>query len=85
MSIIGNLNKNGDYVSKHVDKEDVVTTLFHVGDPSNGDETKYYTGLTSKSFGHLAKEISCQHRRLTIGHFDKILHCGESWSSIRVA
>ena len=58
MSIIGNLNENCDYVSKHMDKEDVVTALFHVGDPLNGGETKYYTGLTSKLF---AKQISCQH------------------------
>ena len=71
ISIIGNLNKNGDYVSKHMDKDNFVTTLFHVGDPSNGGETKYFTGLTSKSFG-----------RSTIGNFDKILHCGESWSGI---
>ena len=82
MSIIGYLNKNGDYVSKHMDKDDFVPSLFHVGDPSNGGETKYYTGLTSESFEHLAIEISCQHERLTIGCCDKILHCGESWSGI---
>ena len=83
MGIIGNLKKNGDYVSKHMDKEDLITASFHVGDPSNRGETKYYSGLTSKSFGHLAKEISCEHEQLTIGCFDKILHCGESWSGIR--
>ena len=66
-----------------MDKEDLVTALFYVGDPSNGGETKYYTVLTSKSFGHLEKEISYQHGRLNIGCFDKILHCGESWSGIR--
>ena len=82
MSIIGNLNENGDYVSKHMDKEDLVTTLFHVGDPSNGGKTKYYTALTSISFGQLAKEISCQHGQFTLGSFDKILHCGESWRGI---
>ena len=65
-----------------MDEEDLVTSLFHVVDPSNGGETKYYTGLTSNSFGHLPKEISCEHGWLTIGWFDKILHCGESWSSI---
>ena len=54
MGIIGNLKENGDYVSKHVDKEDIVTALFHVGNPSKGSETKYYAGLTSKSFGNLA-------------------------------
>ena len=58
--------------------EDLVTALFYIGNPSNGGETKYYVGLTSKSFGHLAKEISCQHGRLTIGRFDTILHYGES-------
>ena len=77
MGIIGNLNENGDYTSKHMDKEDLVTVFFYVSDPSNGGETKYYAGLTSKSFGHLAKEISCDHGRLTVGCFDEILHCGE--------
>ena len=33
MGIIGNFNKNGKYVSKHMDKEDLVIALFHVGDP----------------------------------------------------
>ena len=83
MSIIGNLNEKGDYVSKYMDKEDFVTALFHVGDPLNGGEAKYYTRLTSKSFGHRAKEISCQHGRLTIGRFNKIFNCGESWNGIR--
>ena len=44
----------------------IVSALFYVGGPSNGGETKYDTGFTSKSFGHLAKEISCQHGQLTI-------------------
>ena len=78
ISIIGNLNKNGDYVSKHVEKDDFITALLHVGDPSNGGETKYYTCLTNKSFGHLAKEISYEYGRLSVGCHDKILHCGES-------
>ena len=82
MIIIGNLNENGAFVSKHMDKDDFVTALFHVGDPSNGGETKYYTGLTSKSFVHIAKIISCEHGQLTIGCFDKILYYGELWSGI---
>ena len=44
MVIIGNLNENGHFVSKYMDKEDLITALFHVGDPSNGGETKSYTG-----------------------------------------
>ena len=71
MGIISNLNENVDHVSKHMDKEDFVTALFHVGDPSNGGDTKYHTGLISKSFEHLAKEILYDHGQLTIGRFDK--------------
>ena len=70
MGIISNLNENVDHVSKHMDKEDFVTTLFHVGDSSNGSDTKYYTGLISKSFERLPKEILCDHGQLTIGRFD---------------
>ena len=80
--MIGNLIENGDYVFEHMDKEDYVTSLYHVSDPSNGGETKYYTGLTSKSFGYLPKQIWCEYRRLTIRWFDKIFHCGESWGGI---
>ena len=47
MGIIGNLNESGDYVSKHMDKKDLITALFHVGDPSNGGETNYYNSLTN--------------------------------------
>ena len=36
-----------------------------------------------ETIAHLAKEILCQHGRLTIGRFDKILHCGESWNGCR--
>ena len=68
-----------------MNKEDVVTALFHVGDPSNGGETKYNTGSTTKSFGHLAKVISCQHVQLTIGRFDKILHYGNHGVAFVVA
>ena len=82
MGIIGNLNENGDYVSKHINEGNIVIALFHVGDPSNGSETEYYPGLTNKSFGYLAKETSCQYGQLTIGCFDKILHSGASWSGI---
>ena len=83
MNIIGDLKENEAYLSKHMDKENFETALFYVGDLSNGGDSKYYTGLTNKSFGHLTRDISCQHGRSTIGQCDKTLHCGESWSGIR--
>ena len=79
MGIIGNLNSENNEVSKHVDKEDYITVLFHIGFPTKGGETNYYSGLTSKNFGKLEQQIKCEHGRITIGRFDKIVHSAESW------
>ena len=51
MAVIGNLSTNGHLVSKHIDKDDFITVLFHVGQPLYGDRTSYYTGLTSDEHG----------------------------------
>ena len=33
MAIIGNLSTNDDLVSKHIDKDNFITILFHIGQP----------------------------------------------------
>ena len=45
MAVIGNLNTNGNLVSKHIDKDDFITMLFHIGRPLYGGGTYYYTGF----------------------------------------
>ena len=49
----------------------------------HGGGTNYYTGPTSDEYGTYAKHIPCQHGRLTIGSFDKIIHSGEAWEGSR--
>ena len=79
MAVIGNLCTNGDLVcSRHNDRDDFITVLFHIGQPLYGGGTNYYTGLTSHEYGTLTKNIPCQLGRLTIGCFDKIAHSGEA-------
>ena len=55
MGIIGNLSTNSDLVSKHIDRDDSITILFHTGQPMYGGRTDCYTGLTSEAYGTLAK------------------------------
>ena len=43
-NIIGNMNNLNKEVTKHVDKEDYITVLFHEGFPSKGGEINYYSG-----------------------------------------
>ena len=83
MAVVGNLSTHGDLVSKHIDKNDFITVLFHIGKPLQGGGTNYYTGLTSDENGTSAKHIPCQYGRLTIGCFDKIIHSGEAWEGSR--
>ena len=83
MAVKGNLSTNGDLVSKHIDKDNFITVLFHIGQPLYSGGTNYYTGLNSDEYGTLAKHIPYQHGRLTIGCFDKIIHSGEAWEGSR--
>ena len=61
MAVIGNLSTNGNLVSKHMDKDDFITVLFHIGQPLYGGGTNYYAGLISDKYGTLTKHIPCQH------------------------
>ena len=83
MAVIGNLSTNGDLVSKHIDRDDFITVIFHIGQPLYGGGTKCYTSLSSDEYGTLTKHVPCQHRRLTIECFDKIIYRGEAWEGSR--
>ena len=73
MGIIGDLSTNDDLGSKHNERDDISTVLFHVGQSLHGGGTDYYTGLTSEVYGTLAKHILCHYGRLTIEYLDKII------------
>ena len=79
IGVIGNLSTDGDLVSKHIDRDDFIAMLFHIGQPMYGGRTNYYTGLKSDEYGTLRKHIPYQHGHLAIGCFDKMIHSGEAW------
>ena len=79
MAVIGNLITNDSLVSKHIDKDDFIIVLFHIGQPLYGGRTIYYTVLTSDEYEILTNHIPCHHGRLTIGCFDKMIHSDEAW------
>ena len=79
MAVIGNSSTNGDLVSRFIDNDEFITVLFHIEQPLYDGVTNYDTGLTSDEHGTLTEHIPCQHGRLTIGSFDKIIHSVEAW------
>ena len=54
VGIIVNLGTNGNLVSKHFDRDDFMTVLFHISQPLHGGRTDYYTVLTNETCGTLA-------------------------------
>ena len=79
MGIIRNMSEDKKEVTKHVDN----TVLFYIGFPRKGGEANYYSGLTSKNYGELKRQIQCEHESINIGRFDKIVHSAESWEGYR--
>ena len=74
MGIIRNMHEKNKEVSKYIDKEDYIAVLFHLGFPTKGGETNYYSGLTSKTFGKLQQQIPFECEHITFGCFDKMVH-----------
>ena len=59
MVVMGNLSTHGDLVSNHIDKDNFITVLFHIGQPMYSGGTNYYTYLTSNEYETLTKHIPC--------------------------
>ena len=83
MTLLGNLKDNEGSIHPHVDSEDVITALFHVGSPSVGGNTLYYDGTSKNSKGNIVHSIYFEHGRLQIGFYDKIVHSAEPWEGVR--
>ena len=84
MTLIGNLDiDGGGSIKEHVDSEDIITALFHIGEPKNGGNTLYYNGIKKENKGNLVQSIEFQHGRLQIGFFNEIVHGGDSWEGRR--
>ena len=84
MTFLGPLSNNQKRsISCHKDEEDVITALFHVGKPTQGGNTNFYSGDSKKTVGHLTKSIPFQHGRLQIGFFDDVVHSADEWEGNR--
>ena len=84
MSLLGNLTEEeSGVIEPHFDDDDIITALFHFGNPSSGGGTSYYSGLSANKKGITYKNIPFQHGRLQIGFFNNIVHGGNSWMGVR--
>ena len=83
MSLLGNLNDEVGDIEPHTDNDDIITALFHVGNPSSGGGTSYYSGLSKKDKGNTYINVPFQHGRLQIGFFNNIVHSGDTWTGVR--
>jgi len=84
MTFLGNLNdQSTSMIDMHKDEADVITALFHLGEPKCGGNTNYYSGSTKDDPGKLVYSTKFRHGRLQIGFFDNVLHSGDKWEGYR--
>ena len=89
MIMIGELDRNGD-MNLHVDKEDAVSCVLHLGEVNKGGSTNYYNGLKAgknvpASFnGDLVHSVPFEHGRLQIGLYKDVIHGVDSWEGSRI-
>ena len=68
MKLLGKCSfEKGASISPCGDEEDIITALFHLGKPTSGGATIYYSGVDKKDPGKLIHTIPFQHGCLQIG------------------
>jgi len=84
MTCLGYLKEEKDVrIEPHLDEEDVITALFHVGKPTLGGNTQYYSGSSKDDIGKMVYSVPFEHGRLQIGYFNNIVHEASSWNGLR--
>ena len=89
MIMIGELDTNGD-MNLHVDKEDAISCILHLGEVKKGGSTNYYSGLKagknipSSMNGHLVHSVPFEHGRLQIGLYKDVIHGVDAWEGSRI-
>ena len=89
MIVIGELNKSTD-MKLHIDKDDAIACILHLGKVSLGGSTNYYDGLKagknvpSCMNGKLVHSVPFEHGRLQIGMYKDIVHGVDYWEGTRI-
>lgn len=84
MTMLGNLKYEvNSEIKAHIDEEDIVTALFHIGEPKSGGSTLYFDGVSSKNKGKIQHVVPFQHGRLQVGFFNETVHAAGEWEGIR--
>ena len=76
-------NSRGEAVKPHMDEDDIMTAVLHIGDVTKGGETEYYHGHSEvkKQLKHRAHLIPFKHGKLQLGYFHKVNHGVRKWSA----
>ena len=89
MIVIGELEKNTD-MKVHIDKDDAIACILHLGKVSSGGSTNYFDGLKagknvpSIMNGKLVHSVPFEHGRLQIGMYKDIVHGVDYWEGTRI-
>lgn len=89
MILIGELNNSGD-MKLHIDKDDAISCILHLGEVKSGGNTMYYNGLRAGknipvcNNGNLMHSVPFEHGRLQIGMYKDVVHGVSQWEGTRL-
>ena len=79
MSIFGTLNKNDGQMPLHLDKRDLISSVFHLWEVKESGSTLYFNSNSNQEPGEEVYQVLFRYGTLQIGFFNQMLHGVESW------
>lgn len=89
MIMIGEMKQNSN-INLHVDKDDAISCILHLGKVTSGGSTNYYNGLKAGKNvptclnGQLVHSVPFEHGRIQIGFYKDIVHGVDHWEGPRI-
>jgi len=83
MSVFGTVDKLDGEMPVHFDEQDLISCVFHLGNPQKGGATSYYSGNNASEPGPKVHSVPFKHGTLQIGFFNRILHGVDDWEGQR--
>ena len=84
-SVVGSLYNGICYTHLHVDKNDIISTVFVFGEVENGGDSIFYDGLSAKEPGMVVHVKKFKNGMSITGDFSSILHGASLWKGYRLA
>ena len=84
VSVIPSKNKDVNHVHLHMDRNDIISCVFFMGNDVDGGDSVFYDGKDSNNCNDYVHHEKFVHGKSITGEFSKILHGATIWKGFRL-